>query len=177
MSQPRISNFSIPSIRSSSYFRFVSILPDVYPWKSVQNWDHGYPSPVNTGGGTGNSRISFDHRAFRKSLSPARRTVRHWPILQTCPGFQFITGIPPQHYERTNRIRWPTTVSSPRIPQGIPSWVPIVSPIFVYRRYSFSLRQNHTLLKRSSISLQRVAIKNDTFSTPGKMLKCIDSKK
>lgn len=57
------------------------------------------------------------------------------------------------------------------------SWVPIVSPIFVYRRYSFSLRQNHTLLKRSSISLQRVAIKNDTFSTPGKMLKCIDSKK
>lgn len=61
--------------------------------------------------------------------------------------------------------------------QGIPSWVPIVSPIFVYRRYSFSLRQNHTLLKRSSISLQRVAIKNDTFSTPAKMLKCIDSKK
>lgn len=119
MSQPRISNFSIPSIRSSSYFRFVSILPDVYPWKSVQNWDHGYPSPVNTGGGTGNSRISFDHRAFRKSLSPARRTVRHWPILQTCPGFQFITGIPPQHYERTNRIRWPTPTTSPRIPQGI----------------------------------------------------------
>lgn len=36
MSQPRISNFSIPSIRSSSYFRFVSILPDVYPEKSVE---------------------------------------------------------------------------------------------------------------------------------------------
>lgn len=81
------------------------------------------------------------------------------------------------HYRNTTATLRTNEQNSLTDHQGIPSWVPIVSPIFVYRRYSFSLRQNHTLLKRSSISLQRVAIKNDTFSTPGKMLKCIDSKR
>lgn len=65
-------------------------------------------SVVNTGGGggTGNQRISFDQRAFRKSLSPARRTVHHWPDPPNVPRLSI-------HYRNTNitnRILfWPPT--------------------------------------------------------------------
>lgn len=76
------------------------------------------------------------------------------PILQTCPGFQFITGIPTLRTEFSSDLQ-PTTISSSprsRIPQGIVR-SDRLSPI-VYQRYSFSLREEsrpiETLLNFSS---------------------------
>lgn len=157
---------SPPSNRLGIYFPFVSILQRyIYipknPWKSARNWDHGYPKPRKYREEP-ETRESFGSTArFEKVYRQHGGSCIIDPpgSCKRAPAFNSLPEILSQDYEPTDfadpfqqpRHFLSTFAYSPRY-RAFRS-----SPI-VYRRYSFSLRENHTLLKRFWISLRQKAI-------------------